>query len=151
MFGKLMLVDSLEDDIVWLKIKVDSPRDINNVKAWHITVDNPRIVVMSEKVHNTVLGSTVSGLAVVVQDNAARKIAERVNNSIPVEHYFNGIYTTAIFRDGKKIVTNPTNPECYDREVGLAMAIVRKLFGGRRGWLNFVNHANDLDNSDDSE
>jgi hypothetical protein len=61
----------------------------------------------------------------------------------PSEHYFNGLNTTAKFPDGEVITVKPSDKDKYDKEVGLAMCIVKRIFGSRAAWLRFVESGQD--------
>ena len=60
--------------------------------------------------------------------------------SISIEKlFFNGSTTIVMWTDGTKTVVQPTEGEKFDPEIGIAMAIARKLFGSRHQFDKFVD------------
>ena len=56
---------------------------------------------------------------------------------------WNGNTTICIFQDGQKIIARPCEGQQFDREVGVAMCIMKRLFGSRRKFLQFVDSGKD--------
>ena len=59
----------------------------------------------------------------------------------PVKVIYNGITTIAIFSDGTKVISRPSEDEWLDRETGLAMCIAKRVYGGRGQFLQAVDNA----------
>jgi len=59
----------------------------------------------------------------------------------PVKVIYNGITTIAIFSDGTKVISRPSEDERFDKETGLAMCIAKRVYGGRGQFLQAVNKA----------
>ena len=59
----------------------------------------------------------------------------------PVKVIYNGITTIAIFSDGTKVISRPSEDEWFDKETGLAMCIAKRVYGGRGQFLQAVNSA----------
>jgi len=59
----------------------------------------------------------------------------------PVKVIYNGITTIAIFSDGQKIISRPSEDERFDKETGLAMCIAKRVYGGRGQFLQAVDKA----------
>ena len=51
--------------------------------------------------------------------------------------------TILIARNGKKYISRPTQYETYDKETGIAMCMMKYIFGSRRKFLKFVEMATD--------
>lgn len=62
---------------------------------------------------------------------------------VPERVIYNGTTTIAIFPDGKKIISRPDKGAVFDKETGLAMCIVKHVYGTRAKFLKAVNKAND--------
>ena len=60
---------------------------------------------------------------------------------IPSQVIYSGNATIAIFPDGKKVVSRPRGDDEYDKEVGLAMCIAKRVYGGRKELLEAVERA----------
>lgn len=56
---------------------------------------------------------------------------------------FNKDTTILITPEGDKTICRPSHHEVFDKETGIAMCIVKYLFGSRRKWLQFVEGAKD--------
>ena len=54
---------------------------------------------------------------------------------LPREIFVNNNTTVCKFADGKVVTSRPRDGELFDLEVGVAMCIVKKLYGGRGKWL----------------
>ena len=62
------------------------------------------------------------------------------STSVSIEKlFFNGSTTIVMWTDGTKTVVQPTEGEKFDPEIGIAMAIARKLFGSRHKFDKFVD------------
>lgn len=61
----------------------------------------------------------------------------------PKRIWFNGLATTCLFHDGEKVTVKAIRKEEYDKEVGVAMCIAKKMYGTRGEWLKAVNSGND--------
>lgn len=61
----------------------------------------------------------------------------------PKKIWFNGLNTTCEFLDGEKITVSPSDKDDYDKEVGVAMCIVKKMYGTRGKWLKAVESGDD--------
>ena len=59
----------------------------------------------------------------------------------PVKVIYNGITTIAMFSDGTKVISRPSEDEWFDRETGLAMCIAKRVYGGRGQFLQAVDNA----------
>lgn len=60
--------------------------------------------------------------------------------SVSIEKlFFNGSTTIVMWTDGTKTVVQPIEGEKFDPEIGIAMAIARKLFGSRHQFDKFVD------------
>ena len=60
--------------------------------------------------------------------------------SISIEKlFFNGSTTIVMWTDGTKTVVQPIEGEKFDPEIGIAMAIARKIFGSRHQFDKFVD------------
>jgi DNA-binding XRE family transcriptional regulator len=60
--------------------------------------------------------------------------------SISIEKlFFSGTATIVMWTDGTKTVVQPIEGEKFDPEIGIAMAIARKLFGSRHQFDKFVD------------
>jgi len=59
----------------------------------------------------------------------------------PVKVIYNGITTIAIFSDGTKVISRPSEDEWFDKETGLAMCIAKRIYGGRGQFLKAVDDA----------
>ena len=59
----------------------------------------------------------------------------------PVKVIYNGITTIAIFSDGTKVISRPSEDERFDKETGLAMCIAKRVYGGRGQFLQAVEGA----------
>lgn len=53
---------------------------------------------------------------------------------------FNFPATVVYFTDGDKVVVKITDDDEFQPEVGLAMAIVKKMFGSRGAYKKFIDH-----------
>lgn len=62
---------------------------------------------------------------------------------VPERVIYNGTTTIAIFPDGKKIKSRPDKGATFDKETGLAMCIVKHVYGTRAKFLKAVEKAND--------
>jgi hypothetical protein len=51
--------------------------------------------------------------------------------------------TILIAHNGKKYISRPTQYETYDKETGIAMCMMKYIFGSRRKFLKFVDMATD--------
>jgi len=61
--------------------------------------------------------------------------------SISIEKlFFSGTTTIVIWTDGTKTVVQPTKGERFDPEIGIAMAIARKIFGSRHQFDKFTEN-----------
>lgn len=58
---------------------------------------------------------------------------------LPREIFVNNNTTVCKFADGKVVTSRPRDGELFDLEVGVAMCIVKKLYGGRGKWLKDLN------------
>jgi hypothetical protein len=58
---------------------------------------------------------------------------------LPCEMFVNNNTTVCKFADGKVITSKPRDGEPFDLEMGVAMCIVKKLYGGRGKWLKALN------------
>ena len=58
---------------------------------------------------------------------------------LPREIFVNNNTTVCKFADGKVVTSRPRDGELFDLEVGVAMCIVKKLYGGRGKWLKALN------------
>ncbi len=52
---------------------------------------------------------------------------------------FNPPATVVYFKDGSKVVVKTTEDDVFNPEVGLAMAIVKRIFGSRSNYKKFIN------------
>ena len=62
---------------------------------------------------------------------------------VPERVIYNGTTTIAIFPDGKKIKSRPDKGAIFDKETGLAMCIVKHVYGTRAKFLKAIEKAND--------
>jgi hypothetical protein len=67
-----------------------------------------------------------------------------VGNYKPTHIWFNGLNTTCEFPDGEKITVSPSCRDDYDIETGVAMCIIRKMFGTRGAWKRFIKENSDF-------
>lgn len=58
---------------------------------------------------------------------------------LPREIFVNNGVTVCKFADGGVVRSKPRDGEPFDLEVGVAMCIVKKLYGGRGKWLKDLN------------
>jgi len=65
------------------------------------------------------------------------------NAYIPEKIIYNGITTVCIFRDGEKITARPTNEDNFDKEVGVAMCIMKRVYGSRSEFQRQIENAYD--------
>ena len=56
----------------------------------------------------------------------------------PREIFVNNGVTVCKFADGDVVTSKPREGEPFDIEVGVAMCIVKKLYGGRGRWLSYL-------------
>lgn len=56
----------------------------------------------------------------------------------PREIFVNNNTTVCKFADGDVVTSKPRDGEPFDIEVGVAMCIVKKLYGGRGRWLSYL-------------
>jgi len=66
-----------------------------------------------------------------------------VNLCVPEKIIFNGTTTICIFPDGSKIISRPTERDKFDKEVGVAMCIMKRLYGSRSEFQRKVKKAHD--------
>lgn len=59
----------------------------------------------------------------------------------PLEIYVNNGTTICKFLDGDTVTSKPKDGEEFDIEVGVAMCVMKKLFGGRGKWLQSLEKA----------
>lgn len=72
------------------------------------------------------------------------KLTETFHNPhVPNQVIYNGTTTIAIFPDGKKIKSRPDKGATFDKETGLAMCIVKHVYGTRSKFLKAIEKAND--------
>lgn len=62
---------------------------------------------------------------------------------IPEKIIYNGTTTVCIFRDGVRITARPTKDDDFDKEVGVAMCIMKRVFGSRSEFQRHVEKAYD--------
>lgn len=93
-----------------------------------------RTALLSKDAWDRVCGSaTTTGLGCLAKSQP--HVPERV--------IYNGTTTIAIFPDGKKIKSRPDKGATFDKETGLAMCIVKHVYGTRSKFLKAIEKAND--------
>ena len=66
---------------------------------------------------------------------------------VPEKIIYNGTTTICVFPDGEKITARPTNEDNFDKEVGVSMCIMKRIFGSRSAFLRVVESGYDQNNS----
>lgn len=65
-------------------------------------------------------------------------VSFEAESSEPVQIIYNGTTTICIFPDGEKEIARPSKDDNFDPEVGVAMCIVRRIFGSRSAFQKAV-------------
>lgn len=78
-------------------------------------------------------GQFVFGMGVLADGNTA--------SCVPARVIYRDDTTVAIFPDGTKTTSRPMGDDEYDKEVGLAMCIAKRVCGGRKAFLEVVENA----------
>ena len=58
----------------------------------------------------------------------------------PSQIIYNGTTTICIFSDGDKVIARPSNDDSFDPEVGVAMCIMKRLYGSRTAFQKAVDN-----------
>ena len=66
-----------------------------------------------------------------------------IQNIKPVNIWYNGLNTTCEFAGGEKITVSPSEQDKFDPEIGVAMCIMKKLYGSRGAFQKAVSEGND--------
>jgi hypothetical protein len=74
-------------------------------------------------------------------DGDCANCPDYVEDYIPDQVFYNGNSTTVKWQDGSKTTVTCSDREPFIAEVGLAMAIVKKLYGNRAEFLRWVREA----------
>jgi hypothetical protein len=79
------------------------------------------------------------GIDILIEKGVLSLIKDYVGMSHGIERViFNDPATIVFFDDGDKIVAKVTDDDEFQPEIGLAMAFMKKLFGSRTAYKNFV-------------